>query len=268
MKKLTLLLSIILFASCSQKEQVDLIITNANIYTVDDAFNRAQAFAVKDGKFVQVGTSDVINSKYESVNTVDANNETIVPGFIDAHCHFLGLGYNQQAVNLVGTKSFEDVVKRVIEFKNKTNAKYIKGRGWDQNDWEEKEFPDNVLLSKLFPDTPIALTRIDGHAILCNEAALRLGNVTKDTKVDGGEVVLKDGKPSGVLVDNAEMLVLDHWPKVTKQDKVQALLAAQDICFKYGLTTVDDAGLGIEDIHIIDSLQKTYGFKNACLCNG
>ena len=261
MKKLILLISIILFNSCAKKEQVDVIVTNANIYTVNQTFDKAQAFAIKDGRFIEVGTTNAINSKYEAQNTVDVENKTIVPGFIDAHCHFLGLGFNQQAVNLVGTKSFEEVVKRVIDFKNKTNAKYIKGRGWDQNDWEEKEFPNNVLLSKLFPNTPISLTRIDGHAILCNEAALKLGNVTANSKIDGGDVVVKDGKLTGILVDNAESLVLDYWPKVTRQDKVNALLAAQDMCFDLGLTTVDDAGLGIDDIHIIDSLQKSGDLK-------
>ena len=132
------------------------------------------------------------------------------------------MGFNQQAVDLVGTKSFDEVVNRVIDFQNKNNLEYIVGRGWDQNDWEEKEFPNNVLLSKLFPDTPIVLTRIDGHAILCNQAALDLGNVTVESKIDGGELKVEDGQLTGVLIDNAEGLVMNYWPKSTREDIVKS----------------------------------------------
>ena len=261
MKQLTILIIALTFFSCSQKEQADLIVTNANAYTVNDSFDKVQAFAIRDGKFLETGTTESILGAYESDNIVDAEGQTIVPGFIDAHCHFLGLGYNQQAVDLVGTTSFEDVVKRVIDFQNEHKRDYIVGRGWDQNDWEEKEFPKKTLLDKLFPNTPIALTRVDGHAILCNQAALDLGNVTIDSKIDGGEVVIENGELTGVLVDNAEMLVMDYWPKPTRKDMADALLNAQDICFGYGLTTVNDAGLSIDNIEVIDSLQKAGALK-------
>jgi len=256
MKNSYLLLILAICLSCQNKEQVDTIVTNANVYTVDDNFTKAQAFAIKDGKFIAVGTNAEVNSKYTSENTVDANGKTIVPGFIDAHCHFLGLGLNEQQVDLVGTTSFEDMMKRVLDFSNKNNVDYILGRGWDETDWDDKTVPDNVLLSKLFPDTPILLRRVDGHSALCNEAALKLGNITANTKVDGGEVALNNGKPTGILLDNAQALVLKHWPQPTKTEITKALLAAQDICFDYGLTTVDDAGLSRESIEIIDSLQQ------------
>ncbi len=256
MKNLYLLLILAICLSCQNKEQVDTIVTNANVYTVDDSFTKAEAFAIKDGKFIAVGTNAEVNSKYTSENTVDANGKTIVPGFIDAHCHFLGLGLNEQQVDLVGTTSFEDMMKRVLDFSNKNNVDYILGRGWDETDWDDKTVPDNVLLSKLFPDTPILLRRVDGHSALCNEAALKLGNITANTKVDGGEVALNNGKPTGILLDNAQALVLKHWPQPTKMEIAKALLAAQDICFDYGLTTVDDAGLSRESIEIIDSLQQ------------
>ena len=261
MKQLTFLFAALFIFGCSSKEQVDLIVTNANIYTVNDSFDKAQAFAIRDGKFVDVGSSEDMTSKYEATNTVDAAGQTIVPGFIDAHCHFLGLGYNQQAVNLVGTTSFEEVVERVVAFQKERNLSFITGRGWDQNDWEVKEFPTKDRLDELFPDTPISLTRVDGHAIICNQAALDLGGVTVDSKIDGGEVVIKDGKLTGVLVDNAENLVMNAWPKPSREDAVKALLEAQKICFDYGLTTVDDAGLSIDAIETIDSLQKSGDLK-------
>jgi predicted amidohydrolase YtcJ len=258
MKKYVSILSVILILSCQQKTEVDSIIVNAKVYTVNDNFMEAEAFAVKDGKFIEVGSTSDIETKYTSLNRVDAKGQAIVPGLIDAHCHFLNLGFMSQEVDLFGTKSFDEVVNKIIDFSNKNNKPtYIKGRGWDQNDWEVKEFPDNKLLNKLFPDTPITLTRIDGHAILCNQAALDLGKVTANSKINGGEVVLKDGEITGILIDNAESLVMNYWPKPSREDVSNALLKSQEICFEYGLTTVNDAGLGINAINIIDSLQQS-----------
>jgi hypothetical protein len=161
----------------------------------------------------------------------------------------------------VGTKSFEEIIQRISDFQNEKNLDFITGRGWDQNNWEVKEFPNKALLDELYPDTPIALTRIDGHAILANQAALDLGNVTVDSNVDGGEVVIENGQLTGVLVDNAENLVMAYWPKSSKKELINALLDAQKICFDYGLTTVDDAGLSQESIELIDSLQQTGDLK-------
>ncbi|MBJ7879246.1 amidohydrolase [Gelidibacter salicanalis] len=258
MKKLVILLLIATIFSCeNEKIEVDSIVINGNVYTVDDAFGKTEAFAIKDGKFLEIGSSKAIQDKFASENIIDANGQTIVPGFIDAHCHFLGMGLNQQSVNLVGTKSFEEIIERISSFQNEKNLDYILGRGWDQNNWEVKEFPNKALLDELYPDTPIALTRIDGHAILVNQAALNLGKVTVASKVDGGEVVIEDGQLTGVLVDNAENLVMNYWPKSSQQEMINALLDAQKICFDYGLTTVDDAGLSQQAIELIDSLQQT-----------
>jgi len=261
MKKLIILVLVLMSFNCTSKQNVDLVVINANIYVVNEKFDKAQAFAVKDGKFVEIGSTEEIIAKYKTDNLVDANGQTVVPGFIDAHCHFLSLGINQQEVDLVGTASFDEVVQRVVDFQKKNSLKYIIGNGWDQNDWAIKEFPNKKRLDELFPNTPISLTRIDGHAIICNQAALDLGSVTINSKIDGGEVVIKNGELTGVLVDNAEALVLNYWPSVSRDDIVNALLAAQDICFSYGLTTVNDAGLGINDINIVDSLQQTGDLK-------
>ncbi len=258
MKNILLYLILIAFFSCKKvdKIQVDSIVINANIYTVNSTFDKAQAFAIKDGKFVAIGRNSAIQDKYESHTIIDADGKTIVPGFIDAHCHFLGLGLNQQSVNLFGTKSFEEVVDSVVAFQKRNKLDYITGRGWDQNDWVEKEFPTKELLDAKFPNTPVVLTRIDGHAILCNQAALNMGKVNSKSKAEGGEVVLKNGKPTGILIDNAEMLVMNYWPKQSRESLSKALIAAQDICFENGLTTVDDAGLDRQSIEVIDSLQQ------------
>ena len=141
---------ILLFASCKQ-EQLDLIVTNANIYTVDKAFSNAEAFAIKDGKFVAVGTAAEITNKYAATTTFDAQGQTIVPGLIDAHCHFYRMGLQQQKVSLEGTKSYDEVLEKLVAFQKEKNVSFITGRGWDQNDWEVKEFPTKEKLDHLFP---------------------------------------------------------------------------------------------------------------------
>lgn len=243
--------------SCAKKEQADLIVTNANIYTVDSLFSKAEAFAVKDGKFLAVGTSKEILSKYQSIEMLDAGGKTILPGLIDAHCHFYGLGLNQQRVDLVGTKSFDEVVKRTVAFQQENKMPFILGRGWDQNDWEVKEFPNKEKLDSLFPETPIALERVDGHAYLVNQKALDLAGITIKTNVPGGEVEVKDGKLTGILVDAPMGLVDAVMPPPNRKTQIEALTDAEKIGFSYGLTTLSDAGLDRKIIELIDSLQQT-----------
>ncbi|MGA1226682.1 MAG: amidohydrolase family protein [Tamlana sp.] len=242
MKNLLLLTMLIGFLSCQTKGSVDSIIHNGNVYTVNEGFEKAEAFAIKNGKFVEVGTYQNLQKKYEADTIIDAKGKTIVPGLIDAHCHFLTLGQLQQQINLVGTTSLDDMINRVIEFQNKNNLPYLKGRGWDQNDWEDKNMPAKEILDSLLPNIPIALTRIDGHASFCNQAALDIGNVTVNDTIEGGEVEVKNVKLTGILIDNAEQLVMNNWPKLSKTELIDALLKAQNICLSYGLTSLSDAG--------------------------
>lgn len=257
MKRALLLFTIILMSCEPSKEKVDLIVTNANVYTVDGDFSKAQSFAVKDGKFVAIGTNEEIAKKYSTEKPFDADGKTIVPGLIDAHCHFFNLGMNQQAVNLVGTTSFDDVLEKVKTFQLKNKKDFIFGRGWDQNDWEVKEFPSKHSLDTLYPNTPVVLQRIDGHAFLVNQKALDLAGITNETKAVGGEIVKKDGQITGVLVDGPMDMVGAIMPNPTKEVMIQALKDAEKITLNYGLTTVNDAGLSREVIELIDSLQQT-----------
>ena len=256
MKKLLLIATVVLVFSCTTKEEVDLIVTNANIYTVDANFSKANSFAVKDGKFVAVGDSEEITQKYDAAEQLDAEGKTIVPGLIDAHCHFYGLGQNQQVVDLVGTQSFDEVVERVVAFQKERPSNFIRGRGWDQNDWEVKEFPTKNKLDELFPDTPVALERVDGHAYLVNQKALDMAGITTETQTEGGEIVKENGAITGVLVDNPMALVDKVIPEASLQQKIQALKDAEKISLDYGLTTVNDAGLPRDIIELIDSLQQ------------
>ncbi|MBO6533247.1 MAG: amidohydrolase [Muricauda sp.] len=256
MKKLLLIATIVLVFSCTTKEEVDLIVTNANIYTVDANFSKANSFAVKDGKFVAVGDSEEITQKYDAAEQLDAEGKTIVPGLIDAHCHFYGLGQNQQVVDLVGTQSFDEVVERVVAFQKERPSNFIRGRGWDQNDWEVKEFPTKDKLDELFPGTPVALERVDGHAYLVNQKALDMAGITTETQTEGGEIVKENGMITGVLVDNPMALVDRVIPEASLEQKIQALKDAEKIALDYGLTTVNDAGLPRDIIELIDSLQQ------------
>ncbi len=262
MKKVSLLFVFILaFAAC-KKEQVDLIVTNANIYTVDANFSNAEAFAVKDGKFIAVGMDTEITSKYTATETVDADGQTILPGLIDAHCHFFRFGLQQQKVDLTGTKSYEEVLQKLVDFQKEKNVDYITGRGWDQNDWEVKEFPTKEKLDELFPNIPVAVRRVDGHALLVNEAALKyseISNTNFPKKVTGGEFITKNGKLTGVLIDRAMSYI--KVPNTTVKEAIAGLMDAQKINFSYGLTTVDDAGLARKEIELIDSLHTTGDLK-------
>ncbi|MFD2585980.1 amidohydrolase [Croceitalea marina] len=248
-------LFLVLFFSCNSKEEVDLIIYNANIYTVDDSFSTANAMAIKDGEFVAVSEDNLEN--YMAKEEIDAKGKTIVPGLFDAHCHFYGLGLTQQVVNLRGTTSYDDILQKVANFHKEKPSNVIQGRGWDQNDWEEKEFPTKDKLDKLFPDTPVVLERVDGHAYLVNQKALDLAGINNETNVEGGEIVKDNsGNITGVLVDNPMGLIDAVIPKPTRATQIQALKDAQELCFDYGLTTVNDAGLNKETIELIDSLQQ------------
>lgn len=261
MKYLSLFIIILLTSSCVKKEKIDSIVINANIYTVNENFDKAEAFAISNGKIVAVGTTQEIQKKYAPTFINDVKGKTIVPGFIDAHCHFLGLGLQQQKVDLSGTKSFDEVVQRIVDFQKEKNVPYITGRGWDQNDWEIKEFPTKEKFDELFPNTPIAVRRVDGHALLANQAAIDLAGVTVDTKAEGGFILQKEGKLTGIFIDGPMGLIGTKIPEPTLKEIAQALKDAEKICFDYGLTTIDDAGLSKNVIELIDSLQQSDELK-------
>ena len=254
MRQIIIFFVLISLSSCS--ENADLIVYNANIYTADQNFSQTKSFAVKDGKFIYVGDESALKN-YSSSNIINAQGLTIFPGIIDSHAHFYNLGYLSNQINLLGTKSFDEVIDRTLEFANNTQNDILIGRGWDQNDWNNKTFPTNDLLNKNFPDTPVILRRIDGHAYLVNEFALKMAGINLSTYVEGGEILKRNGKLTGVLIDNAMRLIDDIIPDPTLDESIKALLKAQEISFENGLTTISDAGISKEQIDLIDSLQKT-----------
>ena len=251
-----------LMTSCNQKTSVDLIVHNANIYTVDNDFSKAQAFAVNDGKFVAVGDDDMILRHYIAEEAIDAHGDAVYPGFMDGHCHFTGYGENLiRWADLKGCLSFNEVIERLKVHDSLYPSEWLLGRGWDQNLWEVAEFPDNEKLAETFPEKKVLLTRVDGHAVLVSKEVLELAGINEETKMDGGMTIIKEGRCTGVLLDNLADAAKALVPKMENELRVQALLKAQENCMGVGLTSVTDAGLDIATIELIDSLQQTGQLK-------
>lgn len=251
----------LLLCSCSHKKQADLIIHNAVIYTVDSTFSTAQSFAVKEGKFIAVGSNEEIAQEFDAKENIDAEGKAVFPGLIDSHCHFYEYGRGLTQVDLVGTSSFNEVLKRISDYSKTNKASWIIGRGWDQNDWQTKEFPDKKQLDSLFPNTPVFIERIDGHAALVNSEALKRANITIQTPMTGGIIEKKNNALTGILIDNAITLLKNAIPKPGKEEIKDALFAAQKKCFAVGLTTVDDTGQTKNIIDAMDEFQKSNELK-------
>lgn len=260
---LSLFIIMLATASCNSQEDVDMIIYNARIYTVDSAFSVAEAMAVREGRIVEVGSTKDITGKYGSDSTVDAQGKFIYPGFIDAHAHFYRYGLGLQAADLVGTTSWEEILQRLIAFakNNLQEGEWLIGRGWDQNDWEVKEFPTRERLDELFPDRPVILTRVDGHAAIVNQKAIELAGIQPNQKLTGGTIEVKNGKLTGILVDNAIDLASAKIPEPNPDQVAKSLELGQKNCFAVGLTTVDDCGIGYREALFMDSLHKSGKLK-------
>ena len=264
MKKLVFISVLYLFVmnSCMKKQKVELIVRNARVYTLDRAFSKAESLVVSNGKIVATGTDEYISGKYEAVETLDAQGKFVYPGFNDAHAHFNGYGVNlMQYADLRGTKSKEEIYSILKRHHEKFGGDWVLGRSWDQNDWEVKEFPTKEGLDQIFPDIPVYLIRVDGHAGWCNSKALEIAGVTANSKVDGGDVLVENGEATGVLIDNAESLVMKHIPKITPEQQRKGLLAAQQNCFAVGLTSVTDCGVSKSTVLMMDEMQKSGELK-------
>ena len=254
------LLTLALLAGCraNTRESVDLLVTNATVYTVDSTFSKAEAFAVKNGKFVAVGPAADLQARFAATTEVDAKGQFIYPGFYDAHCHFYRYALALPSADLVGTTSWKAVIAKLRENRKKyPQAAWLTGRGWDQNDWPGKQFPTKDTLDQLFPDVPVFLTRVDGHAALVNQKALDLAGVTARTPISGGTIGHDvQGRLTGLLVDNATRLVSSKIPEPTSAEAARLLLQAQQLCLAVGLTSLADAGLDKANIDQLTALQQ------------
>lgn len=259
--RISYLLFLIPCSSCQSRLKVNLIIHHAKIYTVDSAFSIAQAMAIRDGKIVATGTNDEILKKYEAGETIDASGKTIFPGFIDAHCHFTGFATDMWKCDLTGTTSFEEIINKIEAYSKKTPTLWIYGRGWDQNDWQVKKFPDKKILDSLFPDRPVFLKRIDGHAALVNQKALDIAGINANTIVKGGSIELEKGRPTGILIDNAMDVAELKIPLLSDSLAKKYYTDAQQLCFAVGLTGVHDCGISEHTVEMVDAEQKAGRLK-------
>ena len=228
-------------------QMADLILIHGTVHTLDAARPRAEAVAVRDGRIVMAGGSEVaLRLKGPRTRVVELAGRTVVPGLTDAHGHVLGLGLMAGRLELAGTRSAEEIVSQVkARAATMEPGRWVRGRGWDQNDWQVQEFPTRALLDAAAPNHVVVLDRVDGHAIWVNSRALALAGVTKQTPDPPGGRIVRDaaGEATGVLVDAAEALVMSKEPAPTRAEIREALQMGMRRCLQAGLTEVHDAGV-------------------------
>jgi len=253
--------ALLMMAGCSRTTPppADVVFLNGRIYTLAGAAvpeNVAdelvvEALAVRDGRILVAGSTAEVRSRVGPATKIhDLAGHTVVPGFVDAHLHAAGLGRSLREIDVTGTTSYEAVIQRVVERAATTPAgTWLTGRGWDQNDWPVKDFPDHAALSAAVPDHPVYLRRVDGHAALVNARAMTLVDMHAATSAPpGGRIVRRgDGTMTGVLVDAAKDLVARHIPLPDAVERRARLRLALSHCAAHGLTGFHDAGIGRED---------------------
>lgn len=253
-----------LLLSCmaQKKHKADLIITGATIYPCKDSLSTADAIAIQNGKVLAIGSTDTILSYFTSDSILHLPGYYIIPGIIDAHCHFLGYGLQAFEANLTGLTSWKQILDTLVAFAKKHPEGWIIGRGWDQSLWDPPVMPNKHDLDSLFPNRPVYLVRVDGHAAICNSKALQIANIQNPlNQPEGGLIVIDKGKPTGLLIDKAMELIEKVLPPPSPTKKKEAFLHAQKQLFAFGITTICDAWLPHEDLNIIQSLQQTGELK-------
>ena len=239
------------------------VYTNVNGYTLtspagqDAQLKQFSAFAVRNGKFIAMGDAN-LTQQFPNFKQVDLNGKTVLPGLIDAHGHVLGLGLSLLQVDLRESKSASDAVSAVNAYAQQhSDLKWIKGRGWNQENWPSKRFPTAKQLDEFVADRPVVLTRVDAHAVWLNSKALEIAGITSETVAPDGGQIIKDaeGNPTGILIDNAMNLIEAHIPEPTASEKKQAFQLAFDHLLSVGITSVHDAGVPAVDLSIYKGMQ-------------
>jgi predicted amidohydrolase YtcJ len=229
------------------------VVSAARIHTMDHEQPHAQAMAYDgDGRILALGGTAELLARYPDAKRIEAGNATVIPGLIDAHGHVEGLGLTKLQVDLRGTRDKQDILQRLRDFARELPPQaWLLGRGWDQNDWPEKEFPTAVELDAAFPDRPVWLRRIDGHAAWANSAAMRLlkRDLAGEWQPDGGRIVRDaQGRATGVFIDNAQDLVDTAMPPLDEATATRALELGMQEAVSHGLTGVHDAGIPLTQL--------------------
>jgi len=250
--------SIALLALAVLPLQATTLLVNAHIHTMDPSRPEATALAWKeDGRLLEVGDTADLQKRYPDATKVDALGATVIPGLIDAHGHMLGLGMTHIQVDLVGASSKQEILDRLKAGAAKLPKDvWLIGRGWDQNRWAGKQFPTAKDLDAAFPDRPVYLERIDGHAVWVNSAAMK--HATKaldgDWQPQGGRIVREGKKATGVLVDGAVGLVAEAIPPLSHEQTRDAYKAAFADAVAVGLTGVHDPGVSLDDFKVLQEM--------------
>src|SRR5437016_5016933 len=242
-------------------DPADVVFVNGNVYTVNEKQPRAEAIAVKGDRIVFVG-SNANAKRFQGGGTrvIDLHGETVVPGMTDAHYHFIGVGQREMNLNLEGLTNLEDFLAKVKQRVDQAKpGEWVTGRGWIETFWKPPVFPTRWDLDRISPNNPVFLGRADGHGAVANSLALKLGNVTKETKDPFGGQILRDkktGEPVGMLLDNAQRFVAQQIPAAKQADIERAMILANNRSIQLGLTQIQDPGGSYRDV---DLYKKLYG---------
>ena len=248
--------------SCKMKHQADFLIINAKGYTVDKDFSICSAIAVKDGKILDIGNDNYIIDNYRSAQILDLKGAPLYPGFNDAHCHLSMLGIGLSRVDLRKASSFDQILERLKQRYDQSNPSYLAGDGWDQTLWGSDEFPSNSKLNELFPDIPVVLFRVDYHAVIVNEAAIKLLGITPgDSSIPEGEAIMENNKFKGVFLENTADRFESILPEPTTHEWASIILTAQKECFKNGLTSITNAGGTSSIVAVMEQLNNEGALK-------
>ncbi len=259
--------SILLLLSCKEEAQVaEIVITNGNIVTMDPDQPRAEAVAIKGDRIVAVGSSEELKSwTKESTKVIDAKGLFVMPGFIEGHGHFTGVGSSLINLNLLNSKNWNEIVAQVAEkVKNAKPGEWIIGRGWHQEKWDEslerqiEGYPFHDELSAISPDNPVLLSHASGHASFANKNAMDLVGLSKETPEPSGGHIIRDsnGEAIGVFEERAEDFLWkayqDYYDQLSKEEQkkewLKGVRLAEQECLSKGITSFQDAGSSYEDI--------------------
>jgi predicted amidohydrolase YtcJ len=260
MKKLFVIIMLLTNITFSQDEKAGLAIINGKVWTVDKKMPSAQAIAIKDDKIIFVGSNDEVK-KLTDKNTriIDAEGKLILPGFIDDHTHFSYGGSQLLGINLRDAATEEEFAKRIKEYADKYPGKWITGGDWDHELWTGANLPYKELIDKYTPNTPVFVSRFDGHMALANSCALKIAGIDKSTPSQKGGTIVKDpktGEPTGILKDEAMGLVNIKIPNATREEKTKYIEEALNHAATLGITSIQDVS-SLEDVSIYRELEKT-----------
>ncbi|MDW3209588.1 MAG: amidohydrolase [Reichenbachiella sp.] len=258
------LVAICLQFSCADKHpKADLVLFNGNIYTLNETEPKAEALAVTDGKIVYVGNNVNANQWVaDTTQIIDLEGKTLTPGFIEGHGHLMGIGENLINLNLLKTKSYDEIIEMVkAKVDEAEDGEWILGRGWHQDKWFVLPenmidgFPSHNKLSEISPNNPVVLSHASGHMVLANEKAMELAGINQDTPDPEGGTIFKDlgGNPTGILNETAELLLEGVIPEDSDERRIQILNMAIEECLKNGITSFHDAGTKQKTIDLYES---------------